>query len=192
MIAAVILAAGNATRFGAPKVIAPLRGIELVRHVIDRLTLAGIAEILVVAGEHMGAIETAASGSIATVIRNPTPSAGMSSSLVTAMHALSPECLAFAVALGDQPQIDPALVGRLIAVWEGSNAAAVVPVFQGGVRGHPVLFDISMRPFLLGLTGDQGARALLEAMSDRVVLVPVDAPPPRDVDTPEDLALLGR
>ena len=192
MIAAVILAAGNATRFGAPKVIAPLRGIELVRHVIDRLTLAGIAEIVVVAGEHLAAIETSASGSIATVVRNPAPSAGMSSSLVTAMHALSPECLAFVVALGDQPEIDPALVRRLIAVWEGCNAAAVVPVFQGGVRGHPVLFDISMRPFLLELTGDQGARALLEAMSDRVVLVHVDAPPPLDVDTPEDLALLGR
>lgn len=192
MIGAVILAAGNATRFGAPKVVAPLRGIELVRHVIDRLTLAGVAEIVVIAGDHIAAIEAAASGSIATVVRNPEPSSGMSSSIVTAMHALSPECEAFLVALGDQPEIDPAVVGRLIAVWEGCNAAAVVPVFRGGVRGHPVLFDISMRRFLLELEGDQGARALLETMSDRVLFVPVDAPPPLDVDTPEDLALLMR
>jgi molybdenum cofactor cytidylyltransferase len=108
------------------------------------------------------------------------------------VDALSPECAAFVVALGDQPWIDPALVGALRAAWEGSNAAAVVPVFRGGIRGHPVLFDRSTLPFIRQLRGDKGARELLDAMADRVLFQPVDADAPLDVDTPGDLAALER
>lgn len=192
MIGAIVLAAGNATRFGAPKVVARLRGVELVRHVIDRLSVAGISEIVVIAGDHVEAIRAAAAGSVATVVRNATPSAGMSASLITGVNALSADCSAFVVALGDQPGIDPSLVATLRAAWEGSNAAAVVPMFRGGVRGHPVLFDISMRRFLLQLQGDQGARELLAAMPERVLFLPVDADAPLDVDTPDDLEALER
>jgi molybdenum cofactor cytidylyltransferase len=65
-------------------------------------------------------------------------------------------------------------------------------MFRGGVRGHPVLFDISMRRFLLALQGDQGARELLAAMPERVLFLPVDADAPLDVDTPDDLEALER
>lgn len=190
MIGAVVLAAGQATRFGSPKVVARLRGIELVRHVVDRLALAGVSDIVVTAGEHLIAIEAAVSGSSARVIRVPAADSGLSASLNTGVAALSEDCRVFVVALGDEPLIDPLLVKRLREAWEGSNAAAVVPVFRGGVRGHPVLFDISMRRFLRELQGDQGAKGLLDKMADRVIFLPVDADPPRDVDSNEDLAAL--
>lgn len=192
MIGAVVLAAGRSTRFGSPKVLARLRDIELVRHVIDRLVVAGVSEIVVTAGEHAASIEAAASGSIARIVPAPASTTGMSDSLIAGVNALSEDCAAFLVALGDQPLIDPALIGMLRAAWEGSNAAAVVPVFRGGVRGHPVLFDISMRRFLRELRGDQGARELLDAMAERVLFLQVDAEAPLDVDTPEDLAALER
>jgi molybdenum cofactor cytidylyltransferase len=190
VIGAVVLAAGQATRFGGPKVVARLRGIELVRHVVDRLALAGVSDIVVTAGEHLMAIEAAVSGSSARVIRVPAADSGLSASLNTGVAALSEDCRVFVVALGDEPLIDPLLVKRLREAWEGSNAAAVVPVFRGGVRGHPVLFDISMRRFLRELQGGQGAKSLLDKMADRVIFLPVDADPPRDVDSNEDLAAL--
>jgi molybdenum cofactor cytidylyltransferase len=190
VIGAVVLAAGQGTRFGGPKVLAHHKGIELVRHVVDRLVLAGVFDIVVTAGEHRPAIEAALVGSPARVIPVADPAAGLSASLNTGVSALADECRVFVVALGDQPLIDAQLISRLRAGWEGSNAAAVVPVYHGGVRGHPVLFDISMRRFLRELTGDRGAKQLLEEMAERVLFLPVDADAPRDVDSPEDLAAL--
>jgi CTP:molybdopterin cytidylyltransferase MocA len=190
VIGAVVLAAGEGTRFGGPKVLAQHKGIELVRHVVDRLALAGVFDIVVTAGAHRSGIEAALHGSPARVVPVADPSAGLATSLNTGVSALADECRVFVVALGDQPLIDPQLIGRLRAAWEGSNAAAVVPVYHGGVRGHPVLFDISMRRFLRELSGDRGARQLLDEMAERVIFLPVDADAPRDVDSPEDLAAL--
>lgn len=190
MIGAVVLAAGQGTRFGGPKVLAQHKGIELVRHVVDRLVFAGVFDIVVTAGEHRVAIEAVLAGSPARVVSVADPTAGLSASLNTGVSALADECRVFVVALGDQPLIDAQLIGRLRAAWEGSNAAAVVPVYRGGVRGHPVLFDISMRRFLRELTGDRGAKQLLDEMAERVIFLPVDADAPRDIDSPEDLAAL--
>lgn len=190
MIAALVLAAGRGARFGGEKVVAELHGIALVRHVVDRLRLAGLAPIIVVAGGTSAAVREALFGSDADVVENPRPDDGMSASLRVGVEALPEECDAFLVALGDQPLVDADVVRALTDTWRDSNAAAVVPVYRTG-RGNPVLFDATMRRRLRALEGDAGARDLLEAMGDRVVRVPVDADAPRDVDTPDDLQALG-
>jgi molybdenum cofactor cytidylyltransferase len=190
MIVGIVLAAGTASRFGAPKVLERVRGIELVRHVVDRVSAAGIEEIIVTAGAMAAGVREAVEGSGATVVDVPDATAGLSASLRAALDALPEACTAFVVALGDQPFIDPLVVRQLRETWDTSNAAAVVPVYRGSGRGNPVFFDATMRRRLRELTGDAGARDLLVAMGDRVVEVAVDAPAPRDVDTREDLAHL--
>jgi len=67
----------------------------------------------------------------------------------------------------------------------------VAPRYRG-TPGHPVLFDHSVFAELRALDGDRGARAVIERDPSRVAIVEVDAPPPGDVDTPEDLARLRR
>ena len=67
---------------------------------------------------------------------------------------------------------------------------AVVPVYRDG-RGHPVLFGRACFAAVGALRGDVGARAVLEALGDRLAQVPVEADAPLDVDTPEVLAQLG-
>lgn len=190
MIAAVVLAAGRGERFGGGKVVSELHGIALVRHVVDRLRLAGLSPVIVVAGAISAAVRDALLGTDADVVENPRPEDGMSASLRIGVEALPEECDAFLVALGDQPLLDADVVRALTDTWRDSNAAAVVPVYRNG-RGNPVLFDATMRRRLRALEGDAGARDLLEAMGDRVVRVPVDADAPRDVDTPDDLRALG-
>lgn len=190
MIAAVVLAAGRGERFGGEKVVAELHGIALVRHVVDRLRLAGLSPVIVVAGASSVAVRDALLGTDADVVENPRPDDGMSASLRIGVEALPEECGAFLVALGDQPLLDAGVVRALTDTWRDSNAAAVVPVYRDG-RGNPVLFDATMRRRLRALEGDAGARALLEAMGDRVVRVAVEADAPRDVDTPDDLRALG-
>lgn len=190
MIAAVVLAAGRGERFGGEKVVAELHGVALVRHVVDRLRLAGLSPVIVVAGASSMAVRDALLGTDADVVENPRPDDGLSASLRIGVEALPEECDAFLVALGDQPLLDAGVVRALTDTWRDSNAAAVVPVYRDG-RGNPVLFDATMRRRLRALEGDAGARALLEAMGDRVVRVAVEADAPRDVDTPDDLRALG-
>ncbi len=190
MIAAVVLAAGAGTRFGGAKVVAELSGVALVRHVVDRLLAAGITTIVVTADTHAAAVRGVLAGTPARVVETVV-SGGMSASLRDAVAALPDESAAFLVALGDMPRFDPAVVRTLVETWERSTAAAVVPVYRGEVQGHPVLFDATMRRRLAMLTGDAGARGLLRDLGDRVVWLAVDADPPGDVDTPEDLARLS-
>lgn len=189
MIGAVVLAAGRGERFGGAKVLAEVRGIALVRHVVDRLRLAGVSSVVVVAGPAPDGIRAALAGTDAEVVVNPAPENGMSTSLALGVAALPDAVDAFVVALGDQPFIDASVVRSLGETWRDSNAAAVVPMYRDG-RGNPVLFDASMRRRLQALEGDMGARDLLVAMGDRVLRIPVDADAPRDVDTPGDLQAL--
>jgi CTP:molybdopterin cytidylyltransferase MocA len=191
VIAGVVLAAGRATRFGGGKVVARFRGAEIVRHVIERLAAGGVEEIVVVAGTERELVTNALAGLPATVVENPSPDLGMSSSIRLGAAAIGQGAGAVVIALGDQPLIDPAVVRALIERWERSNAAAVVPVYRDG-RGHPVLFDATQCRALRELRGDAGARDLLERLGDRVMRLSVAADAPRDVDTLDDLRELER
>lgn len=189
MIAGVVLAAGRGARFGGDKVLAPLRGQPVVRHVVERLHAAGLSPVLVVGGAGVDALRAALADAPAQVVENAAWMEGLSASLRAGVAALPDESPAFVVALGDQPFIEVAVVRALVETWRGSNAAAVVPAYADG-RGNPVLFDATMRRRLAGLHGDTGARALLEAMGDRAVRLPVEGRAPRDIDTPDDLRAL--
>jgi CTP:molybdopterin cytidylyltransferase MocA len=189
MIAGLVLAAGTGSRFGGAKVVAPLHGTAIVRHVVARLLDAGLTPVVVVAGSDRDAIAHALEGADVEVIVNPNPESGLSSSLRLGVDALPDYVGAFVVALGDQPLIEPAVVRSLIDAWNQSNVAAVVPEYRDG-RGNPVLFDATLRRRMAGLTGDVGARHLLEQLGDRVGRVSVDANAPRDVDTRADLESL--
>ncbi len=189
MIGAVVLAAGRGTRFGGDKVVAPLRGTAVVRHVVDRLQAGGLAPIVVIVAPGSEEARRALDGTGVAIVENPQRDEGLSASLRLGVASLPETIDGFVVALGDQPDIDPQLVTRMVDVWRDSNAAAVVPEYADG-RGNPVLFDDTMRRHLAQLTGDAGARELLERMGDRVVTLSVEGKAPRDVDTPEDLRAL--
>lgn len=190
MIGAIVLAAGRGTRFGGAKVLASHAGVPLVRHVVERLRASGLEQVIVTAGDHLEAITAAVAGPGVTVV-SVDPEGGMSASIQAGVAALPATCDAFLIALGDQPGIDPEIVRRVIETWERSTSAAVVPVYRDGVQGHPVLLDATLRRRLGALSGDRGARDLLQALGDRVVWMEVDAPVPVDVDVPADLDRLG-
>lgn len=190
-VVAIVLAAGRATRFGAPKLLAKLHGEPVVRHSVRHLRVAAVQEVIVVASEEMASIDEALAGLPVALVRNPTPEEGLSSSLRVGLQAAPPNAAAFVVALGDQPQVDPVVVNRLIAAWRAGAGQIVVPVYRGE-RGNPVVFDARLRGALLALSGDRGARDFIEAHPELVARVAVDAPVPTDIDTPEDLGALER
>lgn len=164
MIAAVVLAAGEASRFGSPK-----QRLMLDR-VLERVRASSVDDVVVVEG----AYELEAD---ARIVRCNTWQRGAGASLRCGLAALPDDAEAAVVCLADGPDLAPEAIDRVIDAWRG-GAGDVVAASYGGVRGHPVVLGRSVWPSV----PDEGARALEPA------LVPCDdLGAPGDVDTIADL-----
>jgi CTP:molybdopterin cytidylyltransferase MocA len=171
-VAAVVLAAGEATRFGEPK------QRLLLPRVLERLTRAPVEEIVVVAGAYE--LELPGSsllrGTSARVVECTEWERGPGASLRCGLAALGRDVEAAVVVLADGPDLSPDAVERVLAAWRASGG--VVAASYDGDRGHPLVL------------GPRGwADIPDEGLRDRPVrLVPCDdLGPPGDVDTPGDL-----
>lgn len=95
----------------------------------------------------------------------------------------------FIIALADMPYIKTATI-KAVAHALDAGAAIVAPAYQGK-RGHPVGFSAKFRGELEQLTGDEGARAILNRHADQIKLLECSDPGIlADIDTPQDLRTL--
>lgn len=109
---------------------------------------------------------------------------GLAHSLVHALQQTSEHCPGWVIALADMPFVASESIAAVVQALE-NGADIVVPTYQGK-RGNPVGFSRKYLPQLLALTGDQGARNLLNAYP--VIEVPVnDIGILKDIDVPHDL-----
>lgn len=190
-IAAIILAAGRGTRFGAePKMLAEFEGKALVVRVAEAALESEAEPVIVVVGHEGEAVSAALAGLHVTIVENLHFRDGLSSSLKAGFAALPEEAEAAAILLGDMPQIGTALLDWLIKAWRSSNCpAALVPTFEGA-RGNPAVLSKELAWAIAGLTGDTGAGKLLRSLSDVVEIEMGDPAVARDADTPQELASL--
>ncbi len=174
-VAAVVLAAGEASRFGAPKQQLLLPGI------LDRLTAAPIDEIVVVEGAHpLEPCGDQLHGSTpCRVVRCDAWARGPGASLRCGLARLAPEVEAAVVILADGPRLAPEAVERVVAAWR-QGVAPVVAASYDGVRGHPLVVARSAWDDV----PDEGLR-----VRDPVLVPCDDLGAPGDVDLPEDLPL---
>jgi CTP:molybdopterin cytidylyltransferase MocA len=187
-VAAVVLAAGAASRFGSPKALARLDGRPILEHVLDAVREAGIEEIVVVLGHHADEIEDGIQWLDERRVRNPDPR-HLSSSLqvgVAAAAALDPPPRAVVIALGDQPRTRPEVIRALLSAARSSGRPVVVPRYAEGGGANPVLLTDEAFELVDEATGDHGLGPVLAANPDLVHEVPVPGSNP-DIDTPDDL-----
>lgn len=187
--AVIILAAGRSERFGTDnKLLQTVGGQPMIRQTVEHVTAAGMGDVIVVTGHDADDVERSLNGLPVRCARNATPWAGMGTSLATGANAVKPEAEAMFVVLGDMPGLKPeTLTTMLRALDSREGHDIVVPVYDGK-RGHPVLFAAKYFTRLCALSGDTGARSILQDHPERVIAVPVDDPGTLlDVDTPEDL-----
>ena len=124
-LAAVVLAAGAASRFGASK------QALLVPEVLERVRAAGIDDLVVVLGAHELEPE-------APTVHCADWERGPGASLRCGLDALAPEVEAAIVVLADGPDLAPAAIERVVAAWQ-TRETPIVAASYGGVRGHPLL-----------------------------------------------------
>ena len=181
-----LLAAGSATRFGSDKLRHALPhgvaiAVQAARHLRAELPR-------VIAVVRPGADETAralaAEGCEVVVCEKAAE--GMGASLACAARAAG-AADGYLVALGDMPFVRPSTIGAVCDAL-AAGAALAAPYWRAK-RGHPVGFAGNFRAELEALSGDEGAKRLLDAHAARLVKVPVGDPGAiRDIDRPSDLA----
>jgi molybdenum cofactor cytidylyltransferase len=187
VIRALLLCAGSSSRFGSPKLLAPLPGgTALAVHAARRLR-EGAGNVLAVIRVGDGALHQVLVSAGCDVIESVGAERGMGASLASGVNA-SPDASGWIVALGDMPGIMPATHRAVVkAIADGALLAAAVSTARRE-RGHPVGFSRALFAELSVLDGDEGARSVVARHRADLVEVPVDDPGIFiDVDTPADL-----
>ncbi len=189
-VAAVILAAGRSTRMGGPnKLLAEIRDKPLVRIAAEQALASHARPVIVVTGHQRDKVEAALRGLDVGFAHNPDFADGLSTSLKTGLAVLPADIDAAIICLADMPQVDAALIDRLIAAYEPDKGALIVVPTIGGRRGNPVLWSRRFFPDLMALEGDVGARHVIARFAEAVAEVSLNgAAALTDVDTPDALA----
>ncbi|WP_369986573.1 nucleotidyltransferase family protein [Pseudomonas xanthosomatis] len=181
-VVALVLAAGQGSRFGADKRRAVLGdGRSLLQHSVER-ALGVFDEVRVVlrAGESAAQLGLPAR---CRVVPSPDAGLGMGHSLAAGIASLGDsQATAVAIVLGDMPWILPQTLRELASQ---TAAPRIVVPRHAGCNGHPVLFGRAFWGELAALGGDEGARSVLQRHRQSVVwLETEDGGVLRDVDEP--------
>lgn len=187
-IAAVVLAAGLSSRMPENKLLAPLAGKPVLRHVVEAAMASRASPVVVVTGYAAAEVKAALTGLDVEFIENADYAKGLSESLKCGVKNVPPDCAGVVVLLGDMPLVTAGLIDGLIGSFEPAKGREICAPVHKGRRGNPVLWGRRFFPELLALTGDKGARRLIDLHADALSTLEVgDDASLVDIDTAEDL-----
>lgn len=182
--AGILLAGGQSSRFGMPKMLLEWRGMPVIRHVAETALAAGVNPLVVVTGAVDDAIRVVLRDLPVMMVANPDWQIGQSTSVKQGLRALPENTGAAIFLLADQPFVTAELIQALIRKHESSGSPIIAPRVDGR-RANPVLFDRVTFGDLLALEGDTGGRAVFGKYPVDYVDWQ-DANLLFDIDTPED------
>lgn len=183
--AALILAAGAASRFGSTKQLVDIDGKPMLQHCIDSAATVLPESTYTVLGNQSETIATKIGNT--QIIYNPDWRKGIGHSIATGVNALKEAYQGILVLLADQPNIKHYHLTQLIQRFNGHNT---VCSFYAGERGVPAIFPQSQYNDLMALQGDYGAKRLLQTMDNGLQTLAL-AEAILDIDTPDDLENLS-
>ena len=197
--AAIILAAGSSSRMGGErhKLLLPLDDRPVLAHVIDATLGSQARPIIIILGHQANEvrlqIKPYTTHPDITLIDNADYLQGMSTSMRMGVQVIissgykkqtfSYHIDSALIMLGDQPMITSQAIDTLLRAYRTTGKRIIAPLYAGK-RGSPVLFDMSLFPELMEVTGDEGGRTVLERHRQEVELIEMgDAITNFDVDT---------
>lgn len=184
----VVMAAGNARRFGENKLAAGIGGRSLILRALEAVPREEFEQVAVVT-QYPEILELAEGFRFAPV-RNPHPDWGVSHTIRLGLEALGDLDGAMFL-VSDQPLLRRESVRALAELWK-SRPERIAALAHGGVRGNPCVFPARFFPELLSLTEDRGGSAVIRRHEEDLVLLEVPERELADVDTPEALKELNQ
>ena len=193
IVASVILAAGRSARMSPRnKLLEEIGGRPVVVRVAETALASAARPIVVVTGFEAERVTEALRGLDLTCVQNPDFAAGLSSSLRAGLAALPADSSGALILLGDMPFVEPRDLAALIAAFAAKGPNSICVPARDGRRGNPILWGSAYFPEMMRLSGDAGAKLLLEVHRDRVTEVEAASDGIfADIDAPSDLARLN-
>jgi len=191
-VAAVVLAAGSASRMGRLKQLVPYGPRTLVQHSVQQAIDAGFGPVIVVVGAEADAVRAAVAAQPVEIAENRQWQRGMGSSLaagVQQLQALPGHSAAVAILLADQPLVASHHLKEMRRLLY-TGTAPIVAAQYNDTLGVPAVFKRELFVTLASLPPDAGARHVLRDSGFAVTPYPLPEAA-MDIDTPEDLAALS-
>ncbi len=185
-IFAVVLAAGSSTRFGRTKQLEKFEGVSLAAGAVRKAeSVCGELTVLVTGKDWQKVADTCAPLAGYFVI-NTDYEQGLASSIACGVRAVAESADAILLMLSDLPLVTTEHLTNLVNAWAESPQTIVASAFEDTL-GPPIVFPKSDFDALMQLSGDRGARPIIDANRERVKAIACEEAA-FDIDRPEDLA----
>ncbi|MCI5045344.1 MAG: nucleotidyltransferase family protein [Aquisalinus sp.] len=188
-LAAIILAAGESTRFGERnKLLARLNGKPVLTHTLETVSALGLGQVILVSGHDRQMVERLAVNYPVSPHHNEAYRSGMGSSIACGVHELHAATKGVFVCPGDMPYLPAAVFHAMASRFATNEQQAIIRPSFDGKPGHPVLFPAHLYSDLAQLSDDLGARAIITRNPSRLVILNwPDNTVLTDIDRQEDL-----
>ncbi len=189
-IGAVLVAAGESQRMGAPNKLAlPIAGEPLLRRCAHELLGAKVTEVVVVLGHEADWAREALTALPLRCVMNHDYQRGQIGSVNLGISELSDGVDAMLIALADMPLLTSADIDHLIDVYSAQHTHQVLVPYCNGQRGNPAIIDFSLRDEILAGGLELGCRRYMDQHPALVMAYETGCTHyVRDIDTPEDYA----
>lgn len=184
--AGIILAAGQAKRFGSPKQLALWKNKPFIQHTIHNAIQSKLQPIKVVLGAYANQIIPSIQKEPIEIIINPNWEKGQSTSVNLGIQSLPKDVDSVIFLLVDQPQLTSEHTKKIIHLFAQTKANIIAYEYKNSCH-HPILFSAAIFSEFSELSGDVGGRKLFNKYPPLAIKTddPIHA---FDIDTPEDLA----
>jgi molybdenum cofactor cytidylyltransferase len=162
-IGIIVLAAGGSSRLGAAKQLLEFEGEKLLRRSIKTAGESKLGSVVVVLGAEFDEVQKNIADLSTDIVNNPNWATGMSSSIIAGLERIvshSPSVSAAIFMLCDQPLVTSGTLQRIADVYSETNAKVVASEYNDTL-GVPALFDRSLFDELRSLSGDKGAKSII-------------------------------
>ena len=157
---------------GENKLTREIQGIPLIKLSVKNILASSIDELIIVLGHQKEIIEKLIDkNEKIKFVFNKDFESGMSSSIKTGLNNLPIKTEAFFICLGDMPLVNSDIYNQLIK--SRSQKDILVPTYKNQ-QGNPVLFNKLMKEKIMTITGDVGAKKILESNKDKILNLEVN------------------
>ncbi|MCA9409401.1 MAG: nucleotidyltransferase family protein [Candidatus Omnitrophica bacterium] len=193
MISAILLSAGESSRFGSPKALVKLNSYTVIEQILTSLISSQVDEVITVLGSQAEQIKPfLLKHKKVKVVYNKDYNFGQTSSFQVGLNSLRDDSQGVFLLPVDYPFVKSSTIDTLIECFRIERNGVYIPTFENR-KGHPPLFPIQLRNEFLLLQHDQGVNSVAQQHQDLIRLVAVkDSGVIATFNTPQEFDLISK